>query len=225
MLVSAAEHHPAIRALGRASNHPEDFGCDLLFYLRGTTSTSRPRRFGIQRKELKDFVASVHDGRLQREVHMMVGLEQGLLVIEGLPRWTLDGDLMLGGYAQQWTRQSHMGILWSIQDRGIWISQTNEIEETAMVCQMFEAWAKKEKHRALDQRPGPANAYGTPTNRDFQRHLIQGLQGFGPELADTILDTVGMPFGMCVSDEELLKVPGLGVKKLAKMKKAFDGTK
>jgi ERCC4-type nuclease len=192
---------------------PENYGCDVLFAARG-------KWFGIQRKEFKDLVASMQDGRLGQQVAMMDGLEQALVVIEGWgdAHWTIDGRLS-DRYAKV-TRAQLRGLLWSVRDRGVWVDYTRDLQDTIALCREWEAWCRKPEHKSLSSRPGPVNTWGRAGNRDWQMHLLQGLPGVGVELAGRILDELGMPLGWRVSEEELKKVKGLGKGKVEKMMRA-----
>lgn len=218
MLVAPTElRHAPFKALtrdGRGSNIPEDHGVDFLFY-------AHTRAYGIQRKELGDFIASVHDGRLHIEVGQMAALTQALVIIEGTPRWSLDGELVDHRFGQPWRRSSHLAHLWGLQARGIMVAGTTSVTETAIAISLFEQWVKKEKHRAFDTRPGPSNVWGSATNKDFQRHLIMGVRGIGPELADAIIAAVGVPFTLSVPDADLLAIPGVGPKTVQRLKEAL----
>lgn len=209
MLISATEP-PALRKLGTVSMAPERYGCDLLFAARG-------RWFGVQRKEFKDLLASMRDGRIGQQVAMMDGLEQAMVVVEGLgsAKWSADG-MLLDGYAKV-TRAQIRALLWSVRDRGIWVDYTDGLQDTIALVEAFEAWCKKPEHKSLATRPGPVGAWGKATNREWQMHLLQGLPGVGVELAGRILDEVGMPLGWTVEEGELMKVQGLGKGKVEKM--------
>lgn len=214
-MIVAPTEPTALRALGLCNLEPERRGCDILFHAAGAFH-------GIQRKELKDFIASVHDGRLSKEVaQMSASLATRLLVIEGQPKWSLDGELLGQGFGKPWTLKAHNAYLWSVQARGVWVSTTLNVDGTVELCQRFEEWVRKGKHRSLDVRPGPANSWGRVTNRDYQRHLVMGIPGLGPELADRIIDTVGFPFGLVATREELLGVEGLGAKKVDAIERTF----
>lgn len=219
MLVAPTElRHAPFRALsssGRGSNRPEDLGCDFAF-------VHKSEWYGVQRKELKDFVASVADGRLATECRQMAACRMAILVIEGQPKWSLDGTLMMSGWGGRWTEDQHYKYLWSLAARGISSYGTSNTAGTARVVRHFEEWVKKPKHRALDARPGPVgNSYRIVGLKEEQRHMLQGVRGIGPEMADAILDAIGMPFGLVVSDEQLLSVPGVGPKTVKKMRQVF----
>lgn len=197
-----------IRALGRVHSLPEKRGVDILFAAGG-------RMVGIQRKEIHDLVASVHDGRLHREAQMIRGCLEGgrlgiaVLVVEGWPTWTLDGEWIERGW--KWTRRQHRGLLWSVRAKGIWVETTADVHDTADLCRDLEKWAAKDRHSSLDRRPGPAGMWGKATTRDYALHVLQGFDGVGPELAGRIVDHFGrLPIGWLVTADDLEEVSGIG---------------
>lgn len=209
MLVAPTERPAPLQALGRTSSRPERMGVDFAFVAHGQWC-------GVQRKELSDLIASVHDGRLQREVAQMQMLARRLLVVEGRPKWTTEGMLVGKGYGRDWTIHMHRGILWSLQDRGVWVMETPDAQGTADAIEDFKRWCQKDKHTALARRPGAkrADGWGAPGNRDFGMHLLMGVDGVGPELAGAIWDEFGeVPWRWTVGVEELMKVKGVGKKR------------
>lgn len=222
MLIAPTERHP-LTTLGKHSSLPEQYGCDILFPVNGAW-------VGVQRKEINDLVASVYDGRLSRELAMMKRCTLSVLVVEGKPQWTMDGELMGRGNfngrsttsssrnskspsTSKWTRAQHRGLLNSVRSQGVWTDTTESAQDTVEFCLALQTWLKKEKHSLLSGRPGPETVWGSPNNRDYQRHLVMGLPGIGKEMADRIIDTVGFPFGLKVTREELMKVEGVGPKR------------
>lgn len=218
MLVSPAEHDPRLAALGSSSLLTEENGVDFMW-----GSEAAGGLVGVQRKEFKDFVSSVGDGRLQREVAQMAPLKMALLIIEGRPRWTLDGELV-----DRWARMTRMqmfGLTWSLMLRGIMVSYTDDIAGTVDAIRGFEVWSKKEKHDGLDRRPGPQGKWGHATSTDFQLHMLQGLPGMGPRMAKVVLAHFGgvLPIAWTVDINELLAIDGVGVGRARKWLDAFSG--
>lgn len=219
MLVSPTEPLP-IRALGRVHSLPEKRGVDVLF-------AAGARWVGVQRKEIRDLVASVRDGRLHREVQQMRinltsgGLGVAVLAVEGRFTWTVDGEWVEQGY--RWTRRQHRGLLWSVRSKGIWVEQTTDAADTADLCRDLEAWAKKDRHSSLDHRPGPVGTWGRATSREWMCHLLQGLEGVGPELATRIVDHFGRaPIGWLVTAADLEEIRGIGKQKAKKLIGALE---
>lgn len=218
MLIAPTEP-PSLRAIGRTSLLPERFGCDLLFTVRG-------ERIGIQRKEVKDLRASVVDGRLAKELAQMGAVTRALLLVEGKVSWTPDGgDMVNGRFGQEWTRAAWNGLLWSVQSKGVWIASSSSLQETVAVVQEFERWCRKEKHTALDVRPKPGSIWGRMSTRDWGIHLLQGIEGVGPEIAGRIYDAYGnvpVEWSKNVDEAWLMGVEGIGKKKAARIYRALD---
>ncbi len=222
MLVAPTElRHSAFRELakdGRGSNKPETMGGDFAFSHKGNW-------YIVQRKEIKDFVASVNDGRLYTETRQMkgtVGIGHALLVVEGSPKWGLDGALLGDRFGGAWDKARHTSELLSLQESGWWVLGTSDTTDTARAIRDFEAWVRKEKHTSLVTRGPMVAPFGSKKNRDYQLHLIMGLPGVGYELAVRILAEVGMPFGMRATRDELMAVTGLGKKKVEAIMDALD---
>lgn len=206
MFVSPAEPQ-RLRQGRKVSPLCESRGADFLFVAHG-------QWVGIQRKEIQDFIASLTDGRLQKELAQLQSCPNRVLILEGKIQWTTEGEMLGKGYGRTWTRKQWRGVLWGIRAKGIWIEYTDDISDTLNTLDWIEQWFTKDTHGSLDRRPGPMSLWGHPSNEDYQRHIIMGLPGVGPELADRICRTFnGVPFGWRIAKEELLQVPGIGIKK------------
>lgn len=209
----------ALRALGTTvSGSTEKFGVDITFLANG-------RLIGIQRKELKDLFASVEDGRLGEQIAKMANLEVAYLLVEGVPKFTLDGDLVGKQYGQRWTRNGYEGVLWSVAARGVRVIHSRDLNDTIRMVQHLEEWERKAKHTSLDRRPGPRTMFGSsPMLREFAVHLLQSVPGLGPEVAGRIFDAYGLPLSLTVTEKDLLTVKGVGPKLAGKIVKAFTAT-
>lgn len=206
MLVSPAEPEKLRRGF-QVSSLPERWGCDFVFFAHGT-------KVGVQRKAIPDLIASVHDGRLAREVAMMDGqIDVKVLIVEGTVKWSNDGEMMGNGYGVQWNKRQFRGVLWSCRAKGLWIEYTADVGETLETLAWLEAWFSKGKHQTLDRRPGPTSLWGKPTHVDYAKHLVMGLPSVGPELAARIVDRFGIPFTWKITRDDLVKVEGIGKKK------------
>lgn len=208
MLVAPTElRHSPFRALaigGRGSAVPEKHGVDFLFYYR-------KRPYGVQRKAIPDFLASVTDGRLYRECAQMQSLERAVLVLEGRVEWDLNGNLLKKEWGARWTRTQFHSYLLSVRAKGIWVETTADVEGTAEFLKTFEAWVRKERHIALETRPGAQAAWGERGHRDFQRHVVMSFDGMGYERAERWIEHFGgTGLEWRVSEEEMREVPGVG---------------
>lgn len=208
--------------LGTPSMKPEQFGCDFLWLAKGWGTV------GVQRKELGDLLSSMEDGRLAEQTAKMKHLGLALLIVEGRPRFTLDGELLDDSPWRRTTRRALRALMYSVQSKGIWYDVTADMNETAEAVRTFEAWTRKGRHSALDRRPKPRGEWGTPSDRDYALHLLQGLPGVGPQRADVLLayfegKGVGLPVGWKVGFEDLKAVPGIGKVRAETMWRALGG--
>lgn len=215
MIVSPTEPK-VLRDLGEVSNFPEEFGCDLVFSANGTWA-------GVQRKEFKDLVASIRDGRLgEQTAKMRAGdLKYLLIVIEGDGKWT-DSGFLVSKWGKGVSRSQVRKILWTVRESGLWIDHTDDIADTIKLVKAFEEWCGKETHESLGNRPGPRTTWGTVDSRDWLSHFLQGLPGVGAATAARIIDHFdGSPVSWNVTREQLLEIDGLGPKKVEAMWKAL----
>ena len=207
ILVSPAEPKHIRDALtaGDARTHslPEQYGADFLISHDGAM-------VGVQRKEVKDFIASVSDGRLGKELIQMRALSLGVLVVEGRVKWSDDGA-MLGEWANRWTRQGWNSAMWSVNARGVWVGVTDDWRATVEYVRGLESWVRKADHQGLLQRPSATGAWGNPTNVEYVEWLLQGLPGIGAKKArDVVLELGVGVLKLGVTREELMGVKGLG---------------
>jgi ERCC4-type nuclease len=213
MFVSAAEPK-SLQGLGTYSPLPEVYGSDFLI-------SCPVGLVGIQRKEIHDLIASRADGRLARELAQMKQLDIGVLLVEGRLKWTTDGTLSTS--RSKWTRNQHLGLLFSIQSTGIWVNSSDSITESREYLSRLEMWMMKEKHAGLNTRPKPTTAWGNVTDRDWGIHVIQSFDGIGPGVAGAIFDRFGVPLRWTVTKEDLESVAGVGPKRAAKMWRTLNG--
>lgn len=215
MFVSPAE--PAQLKVGRKSSGLcEQRGADFLFVAHG-------QWVGIQRKEVQDFIASVGDGRLAKELAQLQECHHRVLIIEGRVRWTNDGEMITNGYGRPWTRAQWRGQLWTVRLKDVWVEFSDDIADTSECLDQIERWFNKDNHTSLDRRPGPVSLWGKPSNEDYQRHLVMGLPGVGAELADRIVRTFdGVPFGWRIGEKDLEKVQGIGKKKAQRIYECLE---
>ncbi len=226
MLISPSES-PTLRALGTSTWRCEDYGADIMWY-------ARKRSFGVQRKALKDLVASVDDGRLSKEILQMQSLDVAVLIVEsgerggGMPREGPGGQLMgLGGYGRAWTGRQLRGVLWGVMDRGVRVEWTRDEPETIARVLELEAWSRKERHESARGRgSAPRDVFGKRGSREYGVWVMQGWPGVGVELAGRMWDEFGgVPLQMRegVGVAELMKVKGVGKTVAKKVVDMFGG--
>lgn len=167
-----------------------------------------------------DLIASVRDGRLSRELAMMKGLGLGVLVVEGRQKWDMNGFLIS---RPKWSQQQQLGVFLSCQAQKVWLLTSYDLSDTIQEILTMERWLSKSGHTLGLSRPAADGVWGTPGNKDWQRHLLQGFDGIGPGMADRIIDHFGkVPLGWNVTEKELMEVKGLGKGRVGKMMKALE---
>lgn len=217
-LVSPTEPEK-LRQIGELSWITEDYGVDVLF-------AERNKLIGVQRKTFPaDFIASLYDGRLTKEVAQMKKLDMAMIVLEGRAHWTLDGELMMDYRSSNINRAAFRNLchsFWFVY--GIAMGYTDTIDDTIAAIATFRSWAQKEQHVSLMRRPKAQDPWqGQVQGRDFGIFFLQGLPGVGPHLATAIYDYFGrIPLRWDIDRDELSKVPGVGKIRLERLWAAFD---
>lgn len=222
MLVSPAEPEMFYK-LGTRSLQTERFGSDFLI------ASPVFGLVGVQRKAISDLVASVKDGRVERELWQMKGLGQGIWLIEGRLDWTSDGQL-LSSTRLSWTKANHLGVVLSLQSHGYWILSSSSETDSIELLSSLNRWLMKERHDSLLRRPSPNTQFGNGRDKtDDLIHIMQGFPGVGYGKARAIIEGYnGLPF---VLDEDradrngpgrLEDVVGVGPKLAGKIRGIFE---
>lgn len=195
---------------------PERYGCDVLW-------RARDQWWGIQRKELSDFIASIQDGRLTREVAMMKSVALKVIVIEGRIMYTADDILMYNKRASSFTRAQFEGYVMSLMEKDVHVVHTANTQDTARWTKLFAQWTTKPRHASLERRPGPTSPWGNITDEDWAIHLLQGFDGLGSEKAKAIIKHFGgVPLTWTITEQQLMEVPGIGKVMARRMVNALD---
>src|SRR5215467_6397845 len=215
MLVSPTEPAP-FRVLGQTSSVPEMYGVDFLLFAPGVG------KVGVQRKEVADLVASLLDDRLSKEVLQSRSLDLKMLIVEGNIAWTNDGFLL--GTRSPLTRAQFLGILWSLQSEGFWITCSDSTTDSIELLSLYARWIAKPEHKSLlSRKKSPKNLYGTRGSEDWQIHFLQGLPGLGYERAKAVVEYYGgLPLAWTGT---LSAVPGIGVQLSTRLSHLLDGEK
>lgn len=197
-----------LRNAGQTSSVPESYGCDIFW-------PSKLGLVGVQRKEVRDLVNSVHDGRLNRELAMMNQLAVKILLIEGDFRWTNESKSLT---VQSWSMSQQVGLQCSVQLAGCWLIWSKSLQETISLLSPLHKWTNKEDHGSLSHRPNPTSQWGQVDNRDWGIYLLQSFPGIGYKVAGQIYDFFGgVPLEWTVDSVDLMDVPGIGPGRAAKL--------
>ena len=156
-------------------------------------------RLIIERKTLKDFVVSIIDGRLFKQMICLANSDfKSLLVLEGK-----GSDIANLGL----TREAMQGALITISlILGIPVLRSKDFRETAKlmvyIARQIESIARGGMHR---------HGYRPKTKRKRQLFILQGLPGVGPRRAGRLLARFGsVKDAVCASSSELQNVDGIG---------------
>jgi ERCC4-type nuclease len=183
---------------------PERYGADFLMF------SPHMGKIGVQRKEIKDLVASINDGRLAKEVQQLQSCDIAHIIIEGRVEWTNEG-LLLTSTHSQFTKAQYLGTLWSLQASGLGTGFTTSKTDTMSYLSTFEKWTCKDHHTSLARRPSqPKSMFGETGTRDTQRWILQGFTGISYGRAEAILDHCGsIPLQWTI---DLEQIAGIGPK-------------
>lgn len=198
-----------------SSTLPERYGGDIAWPCQGGW-------FAIQRKAIPDFIASVQDGRLAKEIGQLQQTIMPIVILEGRISFGADGLLALGRHGTNVTQKQYRGMVYSLSRLGVTVLHSKDHAGTAAEVAYLMEWSAKERHNSLLRRPGPVGRWGKADNREYQEHLIMGVPGVGPELAGRILDKFGkVPMQWTVDASQLMEVEGIGKMKAAAMLEAL----
>lgn len=224
MLVSPTEPKPFDILGGQRTWKVEDWGVDFLWSARGMY-------WGVQRKELRDLVASVEDGRLAKERLQWPSVTGHVwLVIEtgerggAAPREMPDGQLVsLGKWGRPWTGEQLRSFTYSLMHQGVGVVWTQDVEGTVARIRELVAWSRKE-HQGPVKATVPRDVFGKRDDRAYGVWLLSSLPGVGAEMAGRIWDHFhGLPIGLKdgIGVKELTGVKGVGKVTAERIVKVF----
>lgn len=167
--------------------------------------------FAVERKTLRDFAASVIDGRLfKQSAAMAVGTRRGVMVLEGTA--STAGELGV-------PREALQGALITVSVfYGLAVLRAADAAETARLLIYLGRQAQRFASGALP-RPG----YRPKGKRARRLFMLQGLPGGGPARAEKLLERFGSVQGVAVaSAKELAEIDGIGETTAAKIRWAVE---
>lgn len=134
----------------------------------------------VERKSIKDLVASVDDGRLARFIDETGGANPPATQIRAV---LVEGDLEAGlsGYrGRDWSAEALENLLSDIQMLGCLVRRSPSVRATAGRLAAFYKWTGKDSHKALlrPTLPGISDDYIDPEKKAAVRSLMV-LPGWG----------------------------------------------
>ena len=217
MIIVSSTEPPALLPGNKRMTLPEEHGVDVLW-----SSKQMGGLCGVQRKEFKDYVASLRDQRLGKELLQMGELKWVCLVIEGNPQWTSDG-VWVNKWGAEFTKSQLQMSLLSVQERGVRVAFTASITETSNLVTSMCKWTQKDSHNSLLSR-GDASSlstWGKASTKEYCIYLLMGLPGISYTLAERIYEMWGVPWQWKVTMEQLMAVQGIGKVKAEKIYNAL----
>jgi ERCC4-type nuclease len=212
ILVSPAEP-AALRKIGPTSPLPETLGADFLI-------VTEHGFVGVQRKEVRDLVASIRGDRIARELGQSGGLLRMVLIVEGDWAWDRIGSSRT---VPGLLKAQYDGFCLSIQSHGWWVLTSETMTDTARLIGQVDSWWQKPNHGSLYQRPKSRALWGTHRNREWGVHLLQSFDGIGVDLAGRIYDHFdGVPLRLTCTMADLMVIPGVGKGRAARIMAALD---
>lgn len=191
---------------------PEAHGADILF-------KSAHGLCGLQRKAIPhDFLRSVSDGRLTREIALLKTLPIRALIAEGWPfRYFPDTTVVADGVPKgtyRFTKKGIDGLVFSLMFvHEIPIIPTKDMNDTAIVIDnLIEYLSDPRAHLSLFRRPGCPSEWGIPSAGEFGLWILQSFSGVGPVLAQNIINAFGgnIPLKWDCTLDDLRNVKGIG---------------
>ncbi len=186
------------------SSTPEKFGCD--FYFKGYGGM----KVAVQRKRFPDDFTASMQGRLQREVPLMLAADIPVLIVEGEADYTFDGWLLANS---RWSRKGLLNLQISIWRAEICVQHTDNHEGTVQRIVEMAEYFRKEEHLALLTIPKNIGStpWGIRTKRHKQIAMMQSIEGIGYTLAAAFVDSFdGIPLRWDCTFERMLEVSGIG---------------
>ena len=212
ILISPSE--PAeLRSALKATNSAlcEQLGADIL-------APTDKGLVGLQRKTVSDFIASLEDGRLAREIPLLTcGVTFPMLLLEGGFTF-IDDHLCLNGRFTRYTKQGVNNLMRSLNYvNGIAIERSVNLAETPSVVNELIAFMGKE-HKSLLKRPKLQGAWGRPSAHEALGYFYQGLPGVGVVLSQSLMKAYPSPSSLTSASFDNLKaLPQIGKQRAEKI--------
>ena len=170
----------------------------------------------VERKSVKDLVASVDDGRLARFIDETGGAEPPATQIRAV---LVEGDVEAGLHGfrgRDWSPEALEALLVDAQMLGVVVIRSPSVATTPQRLAGFWKWSGKDSHKALlrPTLPGISDDYLNPDRKAAIRALMV-LPGWGEARAKAAIDTCGSPaavLGPIIAHEykSLASIPGVG---------------
>ena len=160
------------------------------------------------------------------EMQQLQRLDHPILIIEGNPKWTVDGVLM-AQYGMEFTFKQLVSLKATVQMvYGVAVFETKGMDTTADMILRLVEWSRKDNHDSLTRRPKEKSQWGTSNAKDYRIWMLQSVPGVGPKVAKAVDEALGgSAYSMRVTEKELLAITGVGPKAAKAIMAAVTPTK
>jgi len=170
----------------------------------------------IERKEVRDFVSSLRDGRLERQVYHLSQFPHFILLIEGDIN-----KLFLSSKIKNFTVSHFYGELASLYARHrLSFIFTKNIGQTCIFLKKLDDKLEKYGSGVIEKK-GFSNINRVSNHLDKRVTVLTAIDGIGEKNAVSILDTYSLKELFSISVRELERVNGIGVVKAKSIKEVF----
>jgi len=170
----------------------------------------------VERKTANDFINSIIDKRLFKQItYMKKYYENPIVIIEGNIDSVLEERLV--------KKQQILGALASLALLKVPVVYTSDQEETAyVILSLLRKAQKKQKNsvKAISVKTKHIKIYKTV--KDAQIGLLTAIPGIGPALAERILEFFGCPRKFFTAHPYELRKVGLGSERIKKIIEILD---
>jgi ERCC4-type nuclease len=213
ILISPSE--PAeLRQMLKAVNSPlcEKLGCDVL-------APTKKGLLGVQRKEASDFIASLEDGRLAKQLPLLVNnTALPVLLLEGSFHFNVENHLQFGTRATRYTKQGiHNLIRSAVYCNGVSVEYSADLADTPVIIGELIDFINRE-HKSLLKRPKLQGVWGKPTPVEALGYFYQGIDSVGVVLSQALMKKYPCPTDLInASFNDLQALPQIGKQRAEKI--------
>lgn len=189
------------------------------------------RVWGLERKEISDFITSFASGRLTEQLRGLLDeadIQVPILLIEGTYSQTNTGTVLLGRrnngvQAQHFKYSTIQDILLEAQMLGVYLQFSTSVNDSATQIRRLYNWSHRDDHTLITGRRRRHLEYGTRLNQ--QEQFIANMPGIGADMAQMLLDQFLTPwnvlnmFAAPGGLQFLKEVKGLGPGKISTVRK------
>jgi ERCC4-type nuclease len=187
----------------RRSNEAENYGVD---YLVGNA--------GIQRKAIDDFIASIMDNRLYKEILQSESLGQTFLLLEGQIKTLPNGALWTKSNrwrVRTFTTQTLLKNIIRLQvEKGWKFLYSPSLQETPTVISAWYVTITSEAGGLGKSKRGAPSWNDKNNSANWMAYMMQSIPGLGPKTADRLVKMYPDPVTLNLTREQLLAVEGVG---------------